>query len=89
MGDIAMLDWIFLIAAVLGGTILVCQFILAVIGLGHDTFDIGHDGGFGGDFHGDAGFDHAGGDLHGDAGMGDSIHGHAHGGDADDGNGHG
>jgi membrane protein implicated in regulation of membrane protease activity len=76
-----MLDWIFLIAAVVGGTILVCQFILAVIGLGHDAFDVGHDSGFGGDFHGDAGFDSAGGDSLGGH-LADSMHGHAHTGDA-------
>ena len=70
-----MLDTIFLIAAVIGGTVLVCQFILTLIGLGHDGFDVGHhDGGFGGDFHGDA---HVGGDFHGDAHTGDSMHGHA------------
>jgi membrane protein implicated in regulation of membrane protease activity len=39
-----MLDWVFLFAAVVGGTILVCQFLLTLLGLGHD----------GGDFHGDA-----------------------------------
>ena len=46
-----LLDGIFLIAAVAGGTILVCQFVLAVLGMGHDGADMGH----GGDFHGDAG----------------------------------
>jgi hypothetical protein len=77
-GGISMLDTIFLIAAVLGGTILVCQFVLSLVGLGHDAFDIGHDGGFGGDFHGDAGVGHAGGDVHADAHVGDSMHGHGH-----------
>jgi hypothetical protein len=59
-----------------GGTILICQFVLALIGLGHDGFDLGHHGG--GDFHGgthDGGlFDsqhgggsHAGGDMHADS----------------------
>ncbi len=75
-----MLDTIFLIAAVVGGTVLVCQFVLTLIGMGHDGFDVGHhDGGFGGDFHGDAG--DVGGDFHGDAHVGDSMHGHA--GDSD------
>jgi membrane protein implicated in regulation of membrane protease activity len=39
-----MLDWVFLVAAVVGGTILVCQFLLTLLGLGHD-------GGFHGDAH--------------------------------------
>jgi membrane protein implicated in regulation of membrane protease activity len=40
-----MLDSIFLIAAVIGGTVLVCQFLLTLVGLGgHDV-----DGGFDGD----------------------------------------
>jgi len=55
-----MLDTIFLIAAIVGGTIMVCQFLLTLFGLGDDG-GIGHDGGF----HGDA---HVGGDFHGDAG---------------------
>jgi membrane protein implicated in regulation of membrane protease activity len=68
-----MLDTIFLIAAVIGGTVLVCQFALTLLGLGHDGFDVGHHGG---DFGGDA---HMGGDFHGDAHGGDSLHGHADG----------
>jgi hypothetical protein len=69
-----MLDTVFLIAAVIGGTVLVCQFVLTLVGLGHDGVDVGHDVGdfHGGDFHGDA---HVGGDLHGDAHVGDSLHG--------------
>ena len=69
---------VFIVCATVGGTILVLQFILALIGLGgHAFFDadaaagIGH--GFGGDFHGDAG-----GAFHGDAGF----HGDHAGGDA-------
>jgi hypothetical protein len=78
LGGISMLDTIFLIAAVVGGTILVCQFVMSLVGLGHDAFDVAHDGGFGGDFHGDASVGHT------DAGLGDSMHGHAHAtGDAD------
>ena len=70
---------VFLICATVGGTILVCQLVLTLIGLAGDTFDsdVGHD--VGGDFHGDAGGDFhgdAGGDFHGDAG------GDFHGGDA-------
>ena len=48
---------LFLIAAVVGGTILVCQFALTLLGLGHDGGGLGHH--MGGDFHGDA---HVGGD---------------------------
>ena len=49
-----MLDTIFLIAAVIGGTVLVCQFVLTLMGMGGDG-DIGD-----GDFQGDV---HAGGDF--------------------------
>jgi membrane protein implicated in regulation of membrane protease activity len=65
-----MLDWVFLFAAVVGGTILVCQFLLTLFGLGHD----------GGDFHGDThGGDWSGhhiGDTHagGDPQHPDSTH---------------
>src|SRR6476660_8625684 len=50
---------LFLIAAVVGSTILVCQFALTLLGLGHDSAGLGHH--LGGDFHGDA---HVGGDSH-------------------------
>jgi membrane protein implicated in regulation of membrane protease activity len=50
---------LFLIAAVVGGTILVCQFLLTLLGLGHDGGGLGHH--MGGDFHTDV---HAGGDSH-------------------------
>ena len=56
-----MLGNIFLVAAVVGGTILVCQFGLTLFGLGHEGADLAHH--MGGDFHGDA---HLGGDYHGD-----------------------
>lgn len=52
---------LFLIAAVVGGTVLVCQFALTLLGLGHDSGGLGHH--IGGDFQGDA---HVGGDFHGD-----------------------
>ena len=48
---------VFIVCAAIGGTVLVVQFVLALIGLGGDAFDIdvsgdvGHD--FSGDFHGD------------------------------------
>ena len=57
---------VFIVCACVGGTVLVVQFVLALIGLGGDALsvdvphDIGHD--FGGDFHGDVS-----GDFHGDA----------------------
>src|SRR3954447_4002116 len=52
---------LFLVAAVVGGTILVCQFALTLLGLGHDSGGLGHH--MGGDFQTDA---HMGGDFHGD-----------------------
>lgn len=71
-GDIRMFDFIFLIAAIVGGTIVVCQFIMAFVGLGHDLADVGgHD--FGGDVH-------AGGDFHVDTHAGDVAHDHDSGG---------
>ncbi len=72
-----MLSAIYLVAAVVGGTILVCQFVLALVGMGHDGADMGHH--LGGDFHGDAHVgddfhvDHAG-DAHGNADHPDSTH---------------
>jgi hypothetical protein len=63
---------VFVICAAFGGTILVLQAIMTIVGLGGDALhtdlphDIGHD--FGSDFHGDAG-----GHLPADGG----IHGHA------------
>src|SRR4051812_8835347 len=50
---------LFLITAVVGGTILVCQFLLTLLGLGHDGGGLGHH--MGGDFHTDV---HVGGDSH-------------------------
>jgi hypothetical protein len=63
-----MLSTIFLIAAVVGGTVLVCQFVLTLLGMGHDGADAGHH--VGGDFHGDA---HVGGDIHGDSMHGEIV----------------
>jgi hypothetical protein len=65
-----MLSTVFLIAAVVGGTVLVCQFVLTLMGMGDHGADVGHH--MGGDFHGDA---HMGGDFHGDTALGDSMHG--------------
>ena len=58
------MSYVFIVCAAIGGTILVVQFILTLIGLGGHAFDmdmstdVGHD--FGGDFHVDSG----GGSLH-------------------------
>jgi hypothetical protein len=60
-----MLDTIFLIAAVIGGTVLVCQFVLTLMGMGGDG-DIG-DGDFQGDAHaGDFNVDIPDGEFSGD-----------------------
>ena len=34
---------VFLICAVIGGTILVCQFVMTLVGFGHHDLDVGHD----------------------------------------------
>jgi len=67
---------LFMICAVVGGTILICQFVLTLIGLGGDhgvdfSHDIAHD------FAGDAGHDVGGGDAHsGDDGGHDAAQQH-------------
>jgi hypothetical protein len=72
-------SYVFIVCAALGGTILVAQFLMTLIGLGGHMFDldvssdIGHDLG-GGDFHVD------GGDVHVDSGDAHVDH---PGGDAD------
>jgi hypothetical protein len=67
--------YLFLFFAVVGGTILICQFVLTLVGLssGHDLPDdlSVEDGG--GDFHADA--HDAGHDGHTDPGHGDDVHG--------------
>lgn len=47
----------FIICAALGGTLMVCQFLASLLGLGGEHGDVGHDGGgdFGHDAPGDAG----------------------------------
>jgi hypothetical protein len=58
-------QYVFIVCAAIGSTVLVIQFLLALIGLGghsfdlHVTTDIGHDfgGDLGSDLHGDAGHD--------------------------------
>ena len=42
-GALAM-TFLFILCAVLGGTILVCQFVLTLVGFGHDVGDMVHDG---------------------------------------------
>jgi hypothetical protein len=69
---------IFGLCAAIGGTILLCQVILTLVGMAGHAFDVdvsgdvGHD--FGGDFHGDVGagvHGDVGADFHGDAAGGD------------------
>jgi hypothetical protein len=71
---------VFIVCAAMGGTVLVIQFLLTLIGLGGHAFDIdvpqdmGHE--FGVDFHVDAGGDfHTGADVHGDQGAVAAHHG--------------
>lgn len=64
---------VFIFCAAAGGTVLVIQFVLGLVGLGGEVFDLDvpHDMG-GGDFHGDLGVDFhgdVGADFHGDAGL--------------------
>lgn len=64
---------LFAISAAIGGTVLICQLILTLIGLGGDLADAGGAGGggdFGGGFHGDLAVDAAGADLQADAAGG-------------------
>jgi len=60
---------IFVFCAAVGGTIMVCQLILSIVGLAGDSTDtdVGHD--FGGDLHADTG-----GDIHADAGPDVDAH---------------
>ncbi len=71
------LTTLFLLCAVVGGTVLICQFVLTLVGLGgdHVGMDVGHD--FSAhDFHGDVGHDiHAGG-AHGAESSGPDAAGH-------------
>ena len=65
------MTYLFLICAVIGGTVLVCQFVLTLVGLGGDHADFSHDVPH--DFHGDVGHDvdTGGGDV-----AGHDAHGH-------------
>src|SRR6185503_298498 len=63
----ALLSGLFLTCAVVGGTILICQFVLTLVGLGGEhgvdfSHDVAHD------FAGDSGHDAPGGDAHGAGG---------------------
>lgn len=67
------LSWLFLLCAVVGGTILICQFVLTLVGLGGENAgdfgaDVPHD------FSADAG--PAGGDVHGLDPAGHDAQGH-------------
>ena len=68
---------LFLVCAVVGGTILICQFVLTLVGLGGEhSVDFSHD--MAHDFVGDAGHDASGGDAHG-TGSDDHEAGQQHG----------
>lgn len=58
-----MLDTLFLMAAVVGGTVMVCQFLMTMLGLGDDGADFGGDGDLGGDVGVDVGDFDGGGDM--------------------------
>lgn len=66
-----MLTWFFIFCAVVGGTVLVCQFVLTVLGLSGDHgLDTGHDfGGHDGDAAGAHGADNDGHDAAGQHGS--------------------
>lgn len=58
---------LFVLCAVIGGTILVCQFVLTLVGFGHDVGDMSHD--ISGDVNTDVSADaHDGADAHTEAG---------------------
>ncbi|HEX5104270.1 MAG TPA: NfeD family protein [Pirellulaceae bacterium] len=62
------MTWLFLICAVIGGTVLVCQFVLTLVGLGGDHVDLADNMPDGGDVHVDA--------SHGGDADGHDAHGH-------------
>jgi membrane protein implicated in regulation of membrane protease activity len=69
------LSGFFLICAVVGGTVLICQFVLTLVGLGGDhSFAGGHD--VSADYTGDAGHDMHVGGAQGAEGIDHDTHGH-------------
>jgi hypothetical protein len=58
----ALMESIFLVCAAVGGTLLVCQFVMSLLGVGHHDVgtdhDVGHDMGADHDTHHDSGHDH-------------------------------
>ena len=72
---------LFLICAAVGGTVFLCQFVLTLMGIGSDDFDVSHDvphdmgGGDAAHWGGVGGHDVSGGDHGGDG----ATHGHSHG----------
>jgi len=66
----------FLLCAVVGGTVLICQFVLTLVGLGgdHAGMDAGHAAAH--DFHADVGHDVHAGDTHGAESDGHDAAGH-------------
>lgn len=68
-----MLDTLFLIAAVVGGTVMVCQFLLTMLGMGDDGADFA-DGDVGGDLGVDVGDFDGGGDVDVDGDHHTPIH---------------
>jgi membrane protein implicated in regulation of membrane protease activity len=69
------MTWFFLLCAVVGGTVLICQFVLTLVGLGGDHgIDFAHDVPH--DFAGDVGHDLVAGDAHGADSAGHDAHGH-------------
>jgi membrane protein implicated in regulation of membrane protease activity len=71
--------YLFVVFAVFGGTIMVLQMVLTLIGLAGDSLHVDVPGGMGGhDFGGDV---HGGGDFHGDVHTGDVHTGDVHTGD--------
>lgn len=74
-----MLNTIFLITAVVGGTVMVCQFALTVMGLAGDEVDGAGDFSADADFDGDVAGDVSGGDIAGDFDGADSVEGNIEG----------
>jgi len=79
-GGTPMLDTFFLLAAVVGGTVMICQFLLTMLGMGDDGADfadgdVGGDVSAGGDINAGGDFD---GDFSGDADVDVDVEGDHH-----------